>query len=122
MEFIPIKEACIKYSVSESKMRRIIKDLKLIDLSQLEFETLKNGGEKILISTSYLDRLLNNQKQGNQQSSNSGSQDIVNYLMKQIEEKDKQISQLHVLLGNATQLQIEAPKKKRKWWQRKDKA
>jgi hypothetical protein len=122
MEFIPIKEACIKYSVSESKMRRIIKDLKLIDLSQLEFETLKNGGEKILISTSYLDRLLNTQKQGNQQSSNSGSQDIVNYLMKQIEEKDKQISQLHVLLGQATQLQIEAPKKKRKWWQRKDKA
>jgi len=122
MEFIPIKEACIKYSVSESKMRRIIKDLKLIDLSQLEFETLKNGGEKILISTSYLDRLLNTQKQGNQQSSNSGSQDIVNYLMKQIEEKDKQISQLHVLLGNATQLQIEAPKKKRRWWQRKDKA
>jgi hypothetical protein len=122
MEFIPIKEACIKYSVSESKMRRIIKDLKLIDLSQLEFETLKNGGEKILISTSYLDRLLNTQKQGNQQSSNSASQDIVNYLMKQIEEKDKQISQLHVLLGQATQLQIEAPKKKRKWWQRKDKA
>jgi uncharacterized membrane protein YdfJ with MMPL/SSD domain len=122
MEFIPIKEACIKYSVSESKMRRIIKELKLLDLSQLEFETLKNGGEKILISTSYLDRLLNTQKQGNQQSSNSGSQDIVNYLMKQIEEKDKQISQLHVLLGQATQLQIEAPKKKRKWWQRKDKA
>jgi uncharacterized membrane protein YdfJ with MMPL/SSD domain len=122
MEFIPIKEACARYSVSESKMRRIIKDLKLIDLSQLEFETLKNGGEKILISTSYLDRLLNTQKQGNQQSSNSGSQDIVNYLMKQIEEKDKQISQLHVLLGQATQLQIEAPKKKRKWWQRKDKA
>jgi hypothetical protein len=122
MEFIPIKEACARYSVSESKMRRIIKELKLLDLSQLEFETLKNGGEKILISTSYLDRLLNNQKQGNQQSSNSGSQDIVNYLMKQIEEKDKQISQLHVLLGQATQLQIEAPKKKRKWWQRKDKA
>jgi uncharacterized membrane protein YdfJ with MMPL/SSD domain len=122
MEFIPIKEACARYSVSESKMRRIIKELKLIDLSQLEFETLKNGGEKILISTSYLDRLLNTQKQGNQQSSNSGSQDIVNYLMKQIEEKDKQISQLHVLLGQATQLQIEAPKKKRKWWQRKDKA
>jgi hypothetical protein len=42
--------------------------------------------------------------------------------MRQIEEKDKQISQLHVLLGQATQLQIEAPKKKRKWWQRKDKA
>jgi len=122
MEFIPIKEACARYSVSESKMRRIIKDLKLIDLSQLEFETLKNGGEKILISTSYLDRLLNTQKQGNQQSSNSGSQDIVNYLMKQIEEKDKQISQLHVLLGQATQLQIEAPKKKHKWWQRKDQA
>jgi hypothetical protein len=122
MEFIPIKEACTKYSVSESKMRRIVKDLKLLDLSQLEFETLKNGGEKILISTSYLDRLLNTQKQGGQQSSNSGSQDIVNYLMKQIEEKDKQISQLHVLLGQATQLQIEAPKKKRRWWQRKDKA
>ena len=122
MEFIPIKEACARYSVSESKMRRIIKELKLLDLSQLEFETLKNGGEKILISTSYLDRLLNTQKQGNQQTSNSASQDIVNYLMKQIEEKDKQISQLHVLLGNATQLQIEAPKKKRRWWQRKDKA
>jgi hypothetical protein len=122
MEFIPIKEACTKYSVSESKMRRIVKDLKLLDLSQLEFETLKNGGEKILISTSYLNRLFNNPKQATQQSSNSGSQDIVNYLMKQIEEKDKQISQLHVLLGNATQLQIEAPKKKRRWWQRKDKA
>ncbi len=122
MEFIPIKEACARYSVSESKMRRIIKDLKLIDLSQLEFETLKNGGEKILISTSYLNRLFNSPKQATQQSSNSGSQDIVNYLMKQIEEKDKQISQLHVLLGQATQLQIEAPKKKRKWWQRKDKA
>jgi hypothetical protein len=122
MEFIPIKEACARYSVSESKMRRIIKELKLIDLSQLEFETLKNGGEKILISTSYLDRLLNTQKQGNQQSSNSGSQDIVNYLMKQIEEKDKQINTLHGLLVVATKLQIEAPKKKRKWWQRKDKA
>ena len=122
MEFIPIKEACTKYSVSESKMRRIVKDLKLLDLSQLEFETLKNGGEKILISTSYLNRLFNSPKQATQQSSNSGSQDIVNYLMKQIEEKDKQISQLHVLLGQATQLQIEAPKKKHKWWQRKDQA
>ena len=122
MEFIPIKEACARYSVSESKMRRIIKELKLIDLSQLEFETLKNGGEKILISTSYLDRLLNTQKQGSQQTSNSASQDIVNYLMKQIETKDKQIEQLHGLLVVATKLQIEAPKKKRKWWQRKDKA
>jgi hypothetical protein len=122
MEFIPIKEACARYSVSESKMRRIIKDLKLIDLSQLEFETLKNGGEKILISTSYLDRLLNTQKQGNQQSSNSGTQDIVNYLMKQIEEKDKQINTLHGLLVGAAKLQIEAKQKKRKWWQRKDKA
>jgi hypothetical protein len=122
MEFIPIKEACARYSVSESKMRRLIKELKLIDLSQLEFETLKNGGEKILISTSYLNRLFNSPKQGSQQTSNSASQDIVNYLMKQIETKDKQIEQLHLLLGQATQLQIEAPKKKRRWWQRKDKA
>ena len=122
MEFIGIKEACTKYKVSESKMRRIVKELKLLDLSQLEFETLKNGGEKILISTSYLNRLFDSPKQGTQTSTHSGSQDIVNYLMKQIETKDKQIEQLHLLLGQATQLQIEAPKKKRRWWQRKDKA
>lgn len=119
MEFIGIKEACAKYYVSESKIRRIVKELKLLDLSQLEFETLKNGSEKILISTSYLNRLFDSPKQGSQASSNSGSQDIVNYLMKQIETKDKQIEQLHVLLGQANQLQIEAPKKKRRWWQRK---
>lgn len=122
MEFIPIKEACTKYKVSESKMRRIVKELKLLDLSQLEFETLKNGGEKILISTSYLNRLFDSPKQSSQASSNSSSQDIVNYLMKQIDAKDKQIEQLHLLLGQATQLQIEAPKQKRRWWQRKDKA
>lgn len=122
MEFIPIKEACTKYRVSESKMRRIVKELKLLDLSQLEFETLKNGGEKILISTSYLNRLFDSPKPSGQASSNSSSQDIVNHLMKQIEVKDKQIEQLHLLLGQATQLQIEAPKKKRRWWQRKDKA
>lgn len=121
MEFIGIKEACTRYSVSESKIRRVVKELKLLDLSQLEFETLKNGSEKILISTSYLNRLFNSPKQGSQASSNSGSQDIVNYLMKQIETKDKQIEQLHLLLGQATQLQIEAPKKKRRWWQRRSK-
>ena len=95
--------------------------MNLLDLSQLEFETRKNGGEKILISTSCLNRLFNSPKQGSQASSNSGSQDIVNYLMKQIETKDKQIEQLDLLLGQATQLQIEAPKKKLRWWQRKDK-
>jgi hypothetical protein len=122
MEFIPIKEACTKYKVSESKMRRIVKELKLLDLSQLEFETLKNGGEKILISTSYLNRLFDSPKQSSQASTHSGSQDIVNYLMEQLKTKDKQIEQLHLLLGQSTQLQIEAPKKKLRWWQRKDKA
>lgn len=122
MSYISIKDACERYSVSESKIRRIIKDLKVNDLSKLQFEKLNNGNEKILIEIGYLDRLMNKSKTTSNKGSHEGIQDnnneLVNYLKEQLQEKDKQINQLHVLLSQAQQLQLESPKKKKRWWQR----
>lgn len=122
MSYISIKDACERYSVSESKIRRIIKDLKVNDLSKLQFEKLNNGNEKILIEIGYLDRLMNKSKTTSNKGSHEGIQDnnneLVNYLKEQLQEKDKQINQLHVLLSQAQQLQLEYPKKKKRWWQR----
>jgi len=122
MSYISIKDACERYSVSESKIRRIIKDLKVNDLSKLQFEKLNNGNEKILIEIGYLDRLMNKSKTTSNKGSHEGVQDnnneLVNYLKEQLQEKDKQINQLHVLLSQAQQLQLESPKKKKRWWQR----
>lgn len=124
MSYISIKDACGRYSVSESKIRRIIKDLKVNDLSKLQFEKLNNGNEKILIEIGYLDRLMKKSKTTSNKGSHEGIQDgnneLVNYLKEQLQEKDKQINQLHVLLSQAQQLQLESPKKKKRWWQREE--
>ncbi len=55
-KYISISEAVTTYGKSISSIRRIVKELKESDLTQLEFTKLKNGTEKILISKHYLDR------------------------------------------------------------------
>jgi hypothetical protein len=63
--YITITEASTIYKKSISSIRRIVKELKETDLSKLEFEKLKNGSEKILISKNYLDRLFSSSKTSN---------------------------------------------------------
>lgn len=118
MNYISIKEACERYNVSNSTIRRIVKECKVNNLNALQFDLLPNGIERILISVNHLDKVLN--KKLNTKSDNSQT-DVVTYLMNELSEKNKQIEQLHVLMGNLQNkvLQLdEAPGTKKRWWQR----
>lgn len=122
--WIDIKQACKKYSRSESGIRRIVKDLKQNDQSKLQFERLKNGGEKILIDSSYLDTYFNKSSDSNNESYSSDTlNDVVKLLSKQIEIKDKQIAELHILIGQEQRkfIELDTPGQttKKRWWQRK---
>lgn len=117
--WLSVAEAKKRYNKSESSIRRIIKELKQVDISQLQFETLANGVEKISINSEYLDTCFDRKKNTTKTSSSSnGSNDMVNYLLNELEQKNKQIEQLHILLGNfqSQVLEIDAPKSK--WWKR----
>jgi DNA-binding MurR/RpiR family transcriptional regulator len=118
MNYISIKEACERYNVSNSTIRRIVKECKSKNLNALQFDLLPNGIERILISVNHLDNVLN--KKLNTKSDNSQT-DVVTYLMNELSEKNKQIEQLHVLMSQlqtkALQLD-EAPGKKKRWFQR----
>jgi DNA-binding MurR/RpiR family transcriptional regulator len=121
--WLTVKEIKEKYNKSESSVRRLIKGLKIDDLTKLKFETLENGMQKVYVDAQYLNSVFNKEKKEYSNSSSSnGSSDITNYLMNELAEKNKQIEQLHVMLNNAQNqvLQIGAPTttKKRKWWQR----
>lgn len=122
--WIDIKQACKKYGRSESGIRRIVKDLKQNDQSKLQFEKLKNGGEKILIDSSYLDTYFNKSSDSNNESYSSDTlSDVVKLLSKQIEIKDKQIAELHILIGQEQRkfIELDTPGQttKKRWWQRK---
>lgn len=122
--WIDIKQACKKYGRSESGIRRIVKDLKQNNQSKLQFERLKNGGEKILIDSSYLDTYFNKSNDSNNESYPSDTlNDVVKLLSKQIEIKDKQIAELHILIGQEQRkfIELDTPGQtaKKRWWQRK---
>lgn len=122
--WLTVKEIKVLHNKSESSVRRLIKELKTNDLTKLKFETLENGMQKVYVDADYLNSIYNKEKKGYSNSSSSnGSNDLTNYLMNELSEKNKQIEQLHVMLNNMQNqvLQIGAPEttKKRKWWQRK---
>ena len=121
-KYISISEAVTTYGKSISSIRRIVKELKESDLTQLEFTKLKNGTEKILISKHYLDRLFSNTKTTTSNSySATTSNDLVTFLKEQLITKDKQIENLTQLLAmkeQQNQSLLELPKKKRWFWNR----
>ena len=121
-KYISISEAVTTYGKSISSIRRIVKELKETDLTQLEFTKLKNGTEKILISKDYLDRLFSNAKTTTSNSySATNSNDLVTFLKEQLITKDKHIENLTQLLAmekQEKQLLLDAPKKKRWFWNR----
>ena len=122
-KYISISEAVTTYGKSISSIRRIVKELKETDLTQLEFTKLKNGTEKILISKDYLDRLFSNAKTTTSNSySATTSNDLVTFLKEQLITKDKQIENLTQLLAmkeQQNQTLLDMPKKKCRWfWSR----
>jgi len=121
-KYISISEAVTTYGKSISSFRRIVKEIKETDLTQLEFTKLKNGTEKILISKHYLDRLFSNTKTTTSNSySATTSNDLVTFLKEQLITKDKQIENLTQLLAmkeQQNQSLLELPKKKRWFWNR----
>lgn len=117
--WLSVQEAKEKYNKSESSIRRVIKELKQKDLTLLKFEVLPNGMQKVFIESSYFESVKKDKKTHTQ---NNSSNDIVTHLLNEIEEKNKQIERLHVLMGNLQNkvLQLdEAPGTKKRWWQRK---
>jgi hypothetical protein len=118
--YITINEASTIYKKSISSIRRIVKDLKERDLSKLEFEKLKNGSEKILISKNYLDRLFSKSKTSNSDSNSATySNDLVTFLKEQIAAKDKNIENLMQLLAlekQQNQILLAAAPKKKRWF------
>ena len=122
-KYISISEAVTTYGKSISSIRRIVKELKETDLTQLEFTKLKNGTEKILISKHYLDMLFSNAKTTTSNSySATTSNDLVTFLKEQLITKDKQIENLTQLLAikeQQNQTLLELPKNKSRWfWSR----
>jgi translation initiation factor RLI1 len=126
--WLSVTDAKKKYNKSESSIRRVIKELKQKDLTQLQFETLSNGIDRILINEKYLDGIFNRQKNDiNSSHSDSHSNDMFSILVEQLkmkdeelQRKDEQISQLHILMGGLQNkvLQLDDPKTKKRWWNR----
>lgn len=126
--WLSVTDAKKKYNKSESSIRRVIKELKQKDLTQLQFETLSNGIDRILINEKYLDGIFNRQKNDiNSSHSDSHSNDMFSILVEQLkmkdeelQRKDEQISQLHILMGGLQNkvLQLDEPKTKKRWWKR----
>jgi translation initiation factor RLI1 len=126
--WLSVTEAKKKYNKSESSIRRVIKELKQKDLTQLQFETLSNGIDRILINEKYLDGIFNRQKNDiNSSHSDSSSNDMFSILVEQLkmkdeelQRKDEQISQLHILMGGLQNkvLQLDTPETKKRWWKR----
>lgn len=126
--WLSVTDAKKKYNKSESSIRRVIKELKQKDLTQLQFETLSNGIDRILINEKYLDGIFNRQKNDiNSSHSDSHSNEMFSILVEQLkmkdeelQRKDEQISQLHILMGGLQNkvLQLDEPKTKKRWWKR----
>lgn len=135
-KYISIKEACEQFNKSISTIRRIVKEA---PKNQLKKEKLKTGHEKVYISSEYLNECFNViNKESNQREFKSVSNDAylnslneqLEFLKKQLEEKDKQIESFlqrqyesNVIIERLQQkeqnlLESLENKKKRRWWQR----
>ena len=129
MVWISIKEVCNLTNKSESTIRNLARKLKASNSKNIRLETLKTGHDKILFKLSFvnseliIDKPIKN-KQFKQDSSNDK---MLSILERELNEKNKQIEALTDRLKESNllyaQLQesikmIEAPKKKRWFWQR----
>lgn len=130
--YLSIAEAISTYGKSESTIRSIVRKAGK-KKGVLKHEVLKNGSKKIYISTVYLDsvfKVLNdNFERSTNTSTTNTSDQLIEVLKKQLEEKDKQIESLlerqretNILTSQLQQRVLlieESPQKKKRWWQRK---
>ena len=130
--YLSISEAISTYGKSESTIRAIVRKSGK-KKGVLKHETLKNGSKKIYISATYLDSVFKQNKSDSKVSSNTlndnTSNELIDVLKKQLEEKDKQIESLlerqrenNILMSQLQQKVLlieETPVKKKRWWQRR---
>jgi hypothetical protein len=127
--YLSISEAVNFYGKSESTIRSVVRSAGKIK-GVLKYETLKNGTKKIYISETYLNGLFSHGKNNNSNMSDTNtSQDMIEFLKKQIEVKDEQIESLlerqrenNILMSQLQQKVLlieESPVPKKRWWQRR---
>ena len=127
--YYSIADAVHVYGKSESTIRAIVKNA-CKNKNVIKHEILKNGAKKIYISESYLDGIFSPGKNTKNNTSNTNtSEDLVSFLKKQIDEKDKQIESLlerqretNILTSQLQQkvLLIEDPgTTKKRWWMKR---
>lgn len=130
--YLSIAEAISTYGKSESTIRSIVRKAGK-KKGVIKHEVLKNGSKKIYISSVYLDsvfKVLNdNFDRSTNTSTTNTSDQLIEVLKKQLEEKDKQIESLlerqretNILTSQLQQKVLlieESPQKKKRWWQRK---
>jgi hypothetical protein len=129
MEWISLKECQKLTGKSESTLRKLARNLKESKSKNIKLEKLPTGHDKILFNLSFVNsQLLTNQQVKTSQLKNDSSNDkMISILERELNEKNKQIEALTDRLKESNllyaQLQesikmIEAPKKKKRWWQR----
>ena len=129
MEYITLKECQKLTGKSESTLRKLARSLKESKSKDIKLEKLPTGHDKILFKLSFVNsQLLTNQQVKTSQLKNDSSNDkFIQILERELNEKNKQIEALTDRLKESNllyaQLQesikmIEAPKKKRWFWQR----
>ena len=129
MEWISLKECQKLTGKSESTLRKLARNLKESKSKNIKLEKLPTGHDKILFNLSFVNsQLLTNQQVKKSQLKNDSSNDkMISILERELNEKNKQIEALTDRLKESNllyaQLQesikmIEAPKKKKRWWQR----
>jgi hypothetical protein len=125
MEYITLKEAVKLTGKSESTFRKVARKLKESNSKNIKLEKLPTGHDKLLFKLSYVNshflvgKSIESNKSNN--SNESTLEKVVSILENQLLEKDKQIDNLTQLLAiekQQTQLLLEIPKKKKRWWQR----
>lgn len=137
--YLSISEAISNYGKSESTIRAIVRK-SVKKKGVIKHETLKNGSKKIYISATYLDSVFKQNKNDSKVSNNTlndnTSNELIDVLKKQLEEKDKQLKEKdkqiesilerqreHNILMSQYQQKIllieETPVKQKKWWQRR---
>ena len=138
MEHLTINEAVEYTGKSLSTIRRLVSDLKRQKSKHIK-ETYSNNGKKtITISIEAVRKLTGKNTYSNERSNDSSEnshstpneQKFIEHLQKEIEEKNKQISELlmqnnqfqHLLLSYQSKAIETGTDKavKRKWWQRKN--
>jgi hypothetical protein len=150
MEFLSIKDSVNHTSRSESTIRRLVKEIQSSvknkqELSKkIKFDYAENGSKKILLSLDFLneyyglkkevDSQMSSQNPPNDQPPPPQSNEFIDFLKTQIEQKDLQINSLTnqiadlierqkesniLLLESKSLRQIEQETRKKKWWQRR---